>query len=81
MDKLALALVGGAAFLFVACLLGPLFGGLAGWIVGFFWTDAILDFLRRFGVDTAGLTVWQIGVGLGFMGGFFKATLTEKSAK
>jgi hypothetical protein len=66
------------ALVVLASVGGALFGGLSGWIVGFFWTDPILDFLRRFGVDVQGLTVWQIGVSLGFMGGFFKATLTTK---
>jgi hypothetical protein len=79
MEKLAVGLVGLAGFLFLATILGPLLGGFAGWIVGFFWTDPILNFLHRFGVDTAGLSVWQIGVALGFMGGFFKASQTNNT--
>lgn len=79
MEKIVLALTSGAALLMIACLLGPLLGGLAGWVVGFFWTDPILNFLSRFGVDTTGLTTWQIGVALGFMGGFFKAVQTNKA--
>lgn len=79
MEKLALGLVDIATFLFVATILGPLLGGLAGWVVGFFWTHPILDFLDRFGVNTTGLSVWQIGVALGFMGGFFKASQTNNA--
>jgi predicted PurR-regulated permease PerM len=78
-EKTFVAVVSLAAIYFFAAIMGPLFGGLAGWIVGFFFTDPILDFLRRFGVNTAGLTVWQIGAALGFIGGFFKATLSTSS--
>lgn len=79
MEKLVVGLVGAAVFLFVATILGPLLGGFGGWVVGFFWTDPILNFLNRFGVDVAGLSVWQIGVALGFIGGFFKASQTNNA--
>jgi hypothetical protein len=79
MEKIALGFVGILSLLFVATILGPLIGGLAGCVVGLFWTAPILDFLRRFGVDVAGLSCWQIGVALGFMGGFFKATQTNNA--
>lgn len=79
MEKLALTLVVGVAILFITPTLGALFGGFAGWVVGFFWSDPILDFLRRFGVDVSGLTTWQIGVALGFIGGFFKSTQTNNT--
>lgn len=77
MEKIVIGLFGVCALMFVGSIMGALFGGLSGWIVGFFWTDTILDFLHRFGVDTVGMTCWQIGVALGFMGGFFKATQTN----
>ncbi len=77
LGKFVAAVVGIILFFFFAILIGPLFGGLAGWVVGFFWTAPILDFLARFGVRVDGLTVWQIGVALGFLGGFFKATQTN----
>ena len=55
-------------------ILGTLFGGIAGWIVGLFFTDIIMDTLNRFGVDTMGMTMWQLGASLGFISGFFKAS-------
>lgn len=75
-----LKIIGGAVvlivLLFLAPLIGVLCGAFSGWIVGFWWTDPILNFLSRFGLDTAGLTLWQIGAALGFLGSFFKSTLT-----
>ncbi len=65
------------ALMFWAPLSGALFGGFAGWVVGLFWTDPIVDFLHRLGVDVAGLTVWQIGVAMGFLGGFLKTTVSS----
>lgn len=59
-------------------VMGVLFGAFAGWIVGLFFTPTILDFLRRLGVDTAGLQVWQIGAAMGFFGGFLKTSVTKR---
>jgi hypothetical protein len=58
-------------------ILGTLFGAVAGWIVGLFFTDTILTTLGRFGVDTFGLTMWQLGATLGFIGGFFKSATAK----
>lgn len=55
-------------------ILGTFFGGVAGWIVGLFFTDTIMQTLNRIGVDTMGMTMWQLGATLGFISGFFKAT-------
>jgi hypothetical protein len=55
-------------------ILGTLFGAIAGWIVGLFFTDTVLTTLGRFGVDTFGMTMWQLGATLGFIGGFFKSS-------
>lgn len=81
MEKLALGAFGFVGLLCFIIIAGPLFGGLSGWIVGFLFTDPILDFLNRLGVRTEGMSVWQIGVALGFIGAFFKATLTQKEPK
>ena len=73
-------LAGGAmAFGFVLLvilfiILGTLFGGIAGWIVGLFFTDIIMNTLNRFGVDTLGMSLWQLGATLGFISGFFKGS-------
>ncbi len=59
--------------------LGTFFGGVAGWIVGMFFTDTIMQTLNRFGVDTVGMTMWQLGATLGFVSGFFKSTKVQKN--
>ena len=55
-------------------ILGTFFGGFAGWIVGLFFTDIIMNTLNRFGVDTLGMSLWQLGATLGFISGFFKGS-------
>lgn len=67
-----------ASFIFLVPILGVLFGAFAGWVVGLFFAETILGFLSRMGMDIAGLAMWQVGAALGFIGGFFKATLSTK---
>ena len=55
-------------FLFLV-LLGTLTGAFTGWIVGWFFSEAILGFLATLGIK--GMTMWQVGAALGFVGGFF----------
>ena len=70
---LGIALI--AAFLvFVAVLFGTLIGALAGWVVGWFFETTILGMFAAFGIT--GFKMWQIGAFLGFVGGFFKASLS-----
>ena len=72
------AMAFGIVFLIIfLVILGTLFGGIAGWIVGFFFTDTIMTTLNRFGVDTIGMTMWQLGATLGFISGFFKSTISK----
>lgn len=71
--------VGFVLFIIVMVILGTLFGGIAGWIVGLFFTDTIMTTLNRFGVDTMGMTMWQLGATLGFVSGFFKLTKVQKN--
>lgn len=66
--------VGLVLLIIFTVILGTLFGGIAGWIVGLFFTDTIMGTLNRFGVDTMGMTMWQLGATLGFISGFFKAS-------
>jgi hypothetical protein len=80
----AVAKLAGVMF-FVALLiltmpmLGVLFGMFSGWVVGLFFEDMIVGFLRRLGADTAGLRLWQIGGAMGFFGGFLKTSVSSKS--
>lgn len=69
--------VGLIAALFLALpLVGTLFGAFAGWAVGLFFTDTIRQTLTAFGADVTHISMWQIGATLGFVGGFFKSSLT-----
>jgi len=71
--------IGLVLFVILMVTLGTLFGGIAGWIVGLFFTDTIMGTMNRFGVDTMGMTMWQLGATLGFVGGFFKSTKVQKN--
>ena len=71
--------VGLVMLIIVMVILGTFFGGIAGWIVGLFFTDTIMGTLNRIGVDTMGLTMWQLGATLGFVSGFFKSTKVQKN--
>lgn len=72
-------LIVGLTLLFLLPLLGVLFGGFAGWVVGLFFHDTIMTFLMATGVDVSNLTMWQIGAALGFIGSFFKSNLTQNN--
>lgn len=75
----ALMAIGLVMLIIVMVILGTLFGGIAGWIVGLFFTDTIMQTLNRVGVDTMGMTMWQLGATLGFISGFFKSTKVQKN--
>lgn len=62
---------------FFGTLLGTIGGIVGGWIVGLFFSDLILSFLGRIGVDVTGLALWQVGGALGFLGSFFKSYQTN----
>jgi len=79
--KMFLAIVGGsvlaAGLILLSPLLGALSGALSGWVVGWFFTETITTFVAALGIK--GLAMWQVGMGLGFVGGFFKAIQTNSS--
>jgi sugar/nucleoside kinase (ribokinase family) len=54
-------------------------GAFVGWVVSFVFNDTILTTLRRFGVNTDGLQLWEVGATLGFVGGFFRTQVSKKS--
>lgn len=81
MEDIAAGILVVCVMIFVAPLLGVLAGAFCGWIVGFFWTVPILDFLGRLGMKTDGLTVWEIGAAMGFLGGFLKTNSSSSSSK
>ncbi len=60
------------ALVFLLPLLGSLVGAFTGWVVGWFFSETILGFMAALGVK--GLAMWQVGLSLGFIGGFFRTT-------
>ena len=62
-------------FMVILPLVGALSGALSGWVVGWFFTETVTSFMAALGIK--GLAMWQIGMSLGFIGGFFKATQTN----
>lgn len=66
-----------ALAVFVGCLLGAALGALAGWIVGFTVLGTwILGFMASAGIHT---NMVEFGCFCGFMGGFFKTSLSTKT--
>jgi hypothetical protein len=75
--KLLGALLLLAVMVFISPLIGVIFGAFSGWVVGLFWTNTLTAGLAAVGIT--GLKLWQIGATLGFVGGFFKTSVTSKS--
>ena len=67
-----------AALAFIACIISTVMGAAVGWVVGLVFHDTIFDFLRRIGIDVTGMSMWQIGASLGFIGSFFRSNQTVK---
>jgi hypothetical protein len=70
-----------AVTLLILPLTTTLLGAFTGWVVGLFFTETILGFLHRAGVNTIGLELWQVGAALGFMGAFFRGVTHARTAK
>lgn len=68
------ALTLGGIFMFV--IFGTLIGACAGWIVGLIFGDTILGILSQLGVK--GITMWQFGAFMGFVGGYLKTKVTAE---
>jgi hypothetical protein len=66
------------ALLFVAMLLSTLIGGCAGWVVESVFPYVITTLNTLTGLS---LTGFEMGAVLGFVGSFFKSSLTNKSDK
>ena len=63
-----------AAILFVAVLLGTLIGGIVGWVVGMTFPFVIVTLNTLTGLT---LTAFEMGAVLGFVGSFFKTSVTK----
>lgn len=60
--------------LFFVCLIGTVMGALAGWIVGLVFPETLGLLAKMLNVDAA---PWQLGAILGFIGGFFRSSLSK----
>lgn len=74
MFGVAVVFVGG---IFLILPLGTLFGGIAGWMVGMFFGDTILGIAGQLGIK--GVTMFQLGAFLGFVGAFLRTTVSSSS--
>ena len=64
-----------AAFMFfLSAILSTILGLIIGWVVGWFFEDTILSFMSCLGIE--GLKMWQIGASLGFIGCFFRNSVS-----
>ena len=77
--KLLAASIIGFLVVFLLAVVGTLFGAITGWLVGLVFEDSILGTLSA--LHIYGLTMWQLGAFLGFVGGFFRpvANVTTKA--
>jgi hypothetical protein len=79
MDKIALAF-GGIALticgIFFLVIFGTLVGGIAGYVVGLFFGDTILQIAGDIGIK--GVTMFQFGSFLGFVSGFLKTKVSAE---
>ncbi len=56
-------------YVIFAVFLGTMFGAVSGWIMGWFFSETILNIFAAFGVK--GFTMWEVGAFLGFISGYF----------
>lgn len=75
--KLFAASLIGFVVVFIISIIGTLFGAITGWLVGLVFDDAILHVLSA--LHIYGVTMWETGAFLGFVGGFFRNVATAKS--
>lgn len=77
MQVLFLSLAG-VALLFAAVLFSTLMGAFAGWVVGGTFPETfrilVVDLLKL----QPSVEPWQVGAILGFVGAFFRTTVTNK---
>lgn len=79
MEKIAGVFSFGMILALISPILGVFLGALGGWIVGLVFEETVIGTLARFGVDTNGLSMWQLGACLGFVGGYLKTSVHQKS--
>jgi hypothetical protein len=75
--------IGLVSFAFVLAFIAPIIscflGGFSGWVVGLVFEEQIIGFLTRVGIDMTGMSMFDLGAALGFVGGFLKTTVHQKT--
>jgi hypothetical protein len=67
---------------FISPALGVFFGMMSGWIVSLMGLEpVVLTGLSHFGVNITGLSLWQVGGMLGFIGSFFRSSSSSSYKK
>lgn len=67
----------GTAFIFI--IISSLMGGISGWVVGLVFGDTILGIAAQIGIKD--VTMFQLGLFLGFVGGFLRTKVDVKGIK
>jgi hypothetical protein len=75
MGKALLAILFIIGMLFVGCLLSTVIGALAGFIVGLAFDGSLQLLAQAIGIPEA--QPYQLGAILGFVGGFFRSTISK----
>jgi hypothetical protein len=70
------AAVGIIGLVFFVIILGTLFGGIAGWTVNLVFPFVFSTLNSLLGTE---LSAFEIGAVLGFIGGFFRTNVSNKS--
>lgn len=68
-------MLGLAVVIFIGLLLAPLVGALAGLAVGLVLGETLAEVLLA--LTGTEIELWKLGAFLGFVGGFFRATVTK----
>ena len=71
-----LGVLGFGFTLFLASILGTVFGAMGGWFVGLLFDETLVLVADMFGIS--GTPAWQLGAILGFVGGFLRTSVSSK---
>jgi hypothetical protein len=75
MAQIIAAAAGIVAMVFFVIILSTLFGGIAGWTVDLVFPFVATTLNSLLGTE---LTAFEMGAVMGFVGGFFKTSVTNK---
>jgi len=59
-------------------IIGVFLGAFSGWMVGLVFEQTIIGTLSQLGFNLDGISMWELGATLGFVGGYLKTTVATK---